>query len=98
MDSINAVDNKVVRGKAKAMIVKINRGSAERPPMPEMPTSETLTSSEATPSNSETDEELMDRLIAKGIQGDMDEINALENKVLRGKIKATIVKEKRKTK
>jgi len=98
MDSINAVDNKVVRGKAKAMIVKINRGSAERPPMPEMPAGETVTSSETTPSNSETDEELMDRLIAKGIQGDMDEINALENKVLRGKIKATIVKEKRKTK
>ena len=38
----------------------------------------------------------MKRLIAKGLQGDMEEINALDNKVIRGKIKAAIVKEKRK--
>ena len=40
----------------------------------------------------------MKRLIAKGIQGEMEEINALENKVIRGKIKAAIVKEKRNAK
>jgi hypothetical protein len=38
----------------------------------------------------------MERLIAAGLGGDMEEINALDNKVLRGKIKASIVKEKRK--
>ena len=38
----------------------------------------------------------MERLIAAGLGGDMEEINALDNKVLRGKIKAAIVKEKRK--
>ena len=41
---------------------------------------------------------MMKRLIANGLQGDMEEINALDNKVIRGKIKAAIVKEKRKTK
>ena len=46
-------------------------------------------------SESESEESLMKRLIAKGIDGDMDEINNLDNKVLRGKIKAAIVKEKR---
>jgi len=96
MDSINAVNNKVVRGKTKAMIVKINRGSVERPPMPEI--SNTESSNDTPSSKDETDNEMMTRLIAKGIQGDMDEINSLENKVLRGKIKAAIVKEKRKAK
>ena len=43
----------------------------------------------------ETEEELMKRLIAAGINGDMEETNALDNRVLRGKIKAAIVREKR---
>ena len=43
-----------------------------------------------------TDEELMARLISSGLEGNMDEINSLENRVLRGKIKAAIMKEKRK--
>ena len=37
----------------------------------------------------------IDRLIAKGLDGDMDEINALDNRALRGKIKSAIVKAKR---
>ena len=76
------------------MIVKIKRGSVERPPMPEITgvqEQEKLVTSKA-----ETDEELISRLVAKGLAGDMDEINKLENRVIRGKIKATIVKEKRK--
>ena len=31
MDSVNSNQSKVIRGKVKAMIVKINRGSVERP-------------------------------------------------------------------
>ena len=96
MDSINNLDNKVIRAKAKAMIVKINRGSMERPSMPEI---SAVTSSEDTSAvNRESDEELMQRLIAVGLQGDMEEINALDNRAMRGKIKAAIVKEKRKAK
>ncbi len=44
---------------------------------------------------SETEEQLMERLIAEGLKGNMEEINSLDNKVLRGKIKAAIVKAKR---
>ena len=56
-----------------------------------------IASSESTSvSNGESDEEMMKRLIAKGLEGDMEEINSLDNKVIRGKIKAAIVKEKRK--
>ena len=40
----------------------------------------------------------MTRLIPLGLDGNMDEINALENRVLRGKIKAAIVKKKREQK
>ena len=53
-------------------------------------------SSEATPSTeTETTEEIMTRLIPLGLDGNMDEINALEDRVLRGKIKAAIVRAKR---
>ena len=37
----------------------------------------------------------MERLIAEGLKGNMEDINSLDNKVLRGKIKAAIVKAKR---
>ena len=46
-------------------------------------------------SNEESEDSLIERLIADGLKGNMEEINALENKVLRGKIKAAIVKAKR---
>ena len=90
MDTVNAHTDKVTRGKAKAMIVKIKRGTIDRPAMPEIP--EATSGSEDA---GETDEQLMERLIAKGLEGDMDDVNALDNRVLRGKIKAAIVKAKR---
>ena len=96
MDSVSNFDNKVIRAKAKAMIVKINRGSVERPPMPEI--TGTQEQEKLATSKTETDEELINRLVAKGLEGDLEEINKLENKVIRGKIKATIVKQKRKIK
>tara|TARA_Y100000589_G_scaffold328482_1_gene372683 strand:+ start:357 stop:1790 length:1434 start_codon:yes stop_codon:yes gene_type:complete len=92
MEAVNAIDDKVTRGKAKALLVKIKRGTAEVPPMPDLsaPNNEPVVSEE-----SETEEQLMERLIAEGLKGNMEEINSLDNKVLRGKIKAAIVKAKR---
>ena len=96
MDAVNNCEDKIIRGKAKAMIVKINRGSVERPAMPNIDAPPDAKS----PSNeeSESDEQKIKRLTAKGLEGDMDEINALDNKVIRGKIKAAIVKAKRASK
>jgi len=99
-EPLNAVDNKVIRGKAKAMIVKINRGSIDRPPMPTASTSAPTTSppketAEGKETSPEGEQDLIDRLVVDGVEGKMDEINALENKVLRGKIKAAVVKQKR---
>ena len=34
MDAVNACDDRMIRAKAKAMIVKVNKGTVERPPMP----------------------------------------------------------------
>ena len=92
MEAVNAIDDKVMRGKAKALLVKIKRGTAEAPPMPGLsaPNNEPVINEE-----SETEEQLMERLIAEGLKGNMEEINSLDNKVLRGKIKAAIVKAKR---
>ena len=104
-EPINAVSDKPTRGKAKAMMVKIKRGTVERPEMPvasqdpsssksEKNTVAKLASEEVS-NDKESDDEVISRLIAAGLDGNMDEINALENRVLRGKIKAGIVKAKR---
>jgi|GEM_PF-154838 len=90
MDLVNSHDDKITRGKAKAMIVKVKRGALERPPLPEIPDA-----SAGSASAPESEEQMMERLIAKGLEGNMDEINALDNRVLRGKIKSAIVKAKR---
>ena len=93
MEPINSIEDKATRGKAKALLVKIKRGSAEAPPMPAISETSTINDKTAEP---ESENQLIERLIAAGLEGDMEEINALDNKVLRGKIKASIVKEKRK--
>ena len=90
MDTVNAQTDKVARGKAKALIVKVKRGKIDRPAMPDIPDA-TIQPESAT----ETEGELIERLLAVGLGGDMDEINALDNRVLRGKIKSAIVKAKR---
>ena len=104
-ESINAISDKPTRGKAKAMMVKIKRGAVERPKMPELsqpasaPASDESLSKEPelqeTSENKESDDDIISRLIATGLGGNMDEINALESRVLRGKIKAGIVKARR---
>ena len=92
-EAINNISDKVARAKSKALLMKINKGIAERPAMPSASPSFSKETPEAKNKN---DDELMERLIASGLKGDMEEINSLDNKVLRGKIKAAIVKAKRK--
>ena len=97
---LNALDNKVLRAKAKAMMVKIKRGTMDRPTMPDTaaPLANDATQTESpqsTENQSESTEDLINRLVADGVSGKMDEINELTDKVLRGKIKAAIVKAKR---
>ena len=89
---VSEIADKPTRGKAKAMLVKIKRGALERPDMPPVPS---LESSPPDLGEEESEEALVARLIDAGLSGNMDEINALDNRVFRGKIKAAIVKAKR---
>ena len=98
---LNALDDKVLRAKSKSLIMKINKGTAERPAMPEAeaapstPPAASTKEEQTKESESINQDEIMKKLIADGIDGNMDEINALEDRVMRGKIKAAIVKAKR---
>ena len=96
---LNELTDKVLRAKSKSLIMKINKGTAERPPMPEPgpTTNEIQNNKNQADANTETEEELFARLVESGINDNMDEINSLDNKILRGKIKAAIVKAKRTT-
>jgi len=103
-EPLKELTDKLTRGKAKAMLVKIKRGSVEKPAMPlaqgkgnnKADTAVTVEkASEASEPNRESDEDLINRLVIAGVSGTMDEINALENKVLRGKIKAAVLKVKK---
>jgi hypothetical protein len=95
MDPINSIPEKPLRGKAKAAMVKAKR-TGKKPPMPDVPDRPPSASTSSAPHEGEEPEDaLMARLIEAGIKGNMDEINALENRVLRGKIKAAIVRAKR---
>ena len=101
---LNELTDKVLRAKSKSLIMKINKGTAERPAMPETnissnnidnPVKTELNNSTKEKGNTESEADLIERLVADGIKGNIEEINTLENKVLRGKIKAAIVKAKR---
>ena len=101
-EPVNAIDDKVTRGKAKALLVKIKRGAVERPDMPNVKDEKTVVDNQddtandnSNDSNANLESELIERLVAAGVEGNMDEINALDNRVLRGKIKAAVVKAKR---
>ena len=101
---LNELTDKVLRAKSKSLIMKINKGTAERPAMPGSSSSSAsnndsvetqLNNSKKEIINEESEGELIERLVSEGIKGNVEEINSLENKVLRGKIKAAIAKAKR---
>ncbi len=98
---LKALEDKVLRAKSKSLIMKINKGIAERPAMPEagdaieQESSHSNEQIEKDDGSDNTQDDLFIKLVEEGVKGNMDEINGLEDKVLRGKIKAAIVKAKR---
>ncbi len=97
MDVINKISDKPTRGKAKALMVKCKR-TGERPPMPDVPV-ETELSVSADEDNSspqfKSSEDLIHYAVNKALDGDMEFINSIEEKLIRGKAKAMMVKSKR---
>jgi hypothetical protein len=96
MDPINSIQNKALRGKAKSVMVRAKR-SGNVPPMPDnIPeTAATETVETASGGNGESEDDIIKKLVAEGLAGNMDSINALEDRALRAKVKSALVKAKR---
>jgi hypothetical protein len=96
MDPINSIQNKALRGKAKSAMVRAKR-SGNVPPMPDnIPeTAATETVETASGGNGESEDDIIKKLVAEGLAGNMDSINALEDRALRAKVKSALVKAKR---
>ena len=93
MDSVNACEDRIIRGKAKAMIAKVKKGTAERP----LPSAELESKSESKTFDSLSKDDMIAVLVNKGLDGDMDSVNACEDRIIRGKAKAMIAKVKKGT-
>ena len=93
MDSINALEDRVVRSKAKAALFKAKKdpdkfraeNTGDRSGADEA--KETVTS--------DNSQKLIANFVLKGLDGDMDSINAIEDRVTRSKVKAALVKAKK---
>ena len=94
MDSVNACEDRIIRGKAKAMIAKVKKGTAERPPLP---SAELESKSESKTFDSLSKDDMIAVLVNRGLDGDMDSVNACEDRIIRGKAKAMIAKVKKGT-
>ena len=94
MDSVNACEDRIIRGKAKAMIAKVKKGTVERPPLP---LAESESKSESKTFGSLSKDDMIAVLVNKGLDGDMDFVNACEDRIIRGKAKAMIAKVKKGT-
>ena len=100
MDLINAIDDRVFRSKVKSALTKAKR-AGERPEIPpDTPPlggeSVPLEPAAATVAPQATDEEtLINTYVANAIKGDEEAIAAIEDRILRAKVKSRLVKAKR---
>ena len=98
MDAVNACEDKIIRAKAKAMIMKVKKGTVERPPKPEVSDASDQDASIAGGAPKElSKEDMIALLVNQGLDGDMDAVNACEDKIIRAKAKAMIMKVKKGT-
>ncbi len=92
MESVNAHSDKIVRAKAKAMIIKVQKGKIDRPVLPKQPNVKKVESMNSDSIDSSSKEDTINFLVNKGIEGDMEIINDHPDKMVRAKAKAMIVK------
>ena len=96
---IKATNDVYARGKAKALLIKINKGTAERPAMPEAGEASPNTTTESTQTEntqqattSLNPEDIIATVVNQALDGDEAPLKALEDKVLRAKSKSLIMK------
>ena len=82
MASVNAIEDRLLRGKVKAAIVKAKRLGVSSPKVLEK-------SSEPIP------DDPIAKLVKEGLSGNMDSINSIEDRVFRAKVKSALVKAKK---
>ena len=93
MDPINSIKDKALRGKAKSAMVRAKR-SGNLPPMPKnIP--EVSPVNTAAVGNEESEDDFIQRLVDEGLGGNMDSINAVDDRTLRAKVKSALVKARR---
>ena len=91
IDPLNAVEDRVLRSKAKAALFKAKKDpSAYRAQIKEL---ETV--SPADQNQLDGKEKLISELVLKALDGDLDPLNAVEDRVLRSKAKAALFKAKK---
>ena len=92
MESVNAHPDKIVRAKAKAMIIKVQKGKIDRPVLLKQPNVEKVESMNTGSIDSLSKDDTINFLVNKGLDGDMEIINDHPDKMIRAKVKAMIVK------
>ena len=93
MDIINALEDRVIRSKAKAALFKAKKD-------PEgYRASNTSIGNDSNSSKRASSDEIIDdplvKFVLKGLAGDMDSINAITDRVFRSKVKSALVKAKK---
>ena len=82
MASVDAIEDRLLRGKVKAAIVKAKRLGVSSPKSVEK-------KSESAP------DDPIAKLVKEGLSGNMDSINSIEDRVFRAKVKSALVKAKK---
>ena len=82
MASVDAIEDRLLRGKVKAAIVKAKRLGASSPKTVDK-------TSESIP------DDPIAKLVQEGLSGNMDPINSIEDRVFRAKVKSALVKAKK---
>ena len=81
MASVNSIEDRILRGKVKAAIVKAKRSG--------------VTQGSKSTSEKSNPDDLISKLVKEGLSGNMNSINALEDRVLRAKVKSALMKAKK---
>ena len=98
MDAVNNCQDRMIRAKAKAMILKVKKGTVERPILPETIDKSGDNASVGTKKlGSLSKEDMLSYLVNQGLDGDMDAVNNCEDRMIRAKAKAMILKVKKGT-
>ena len=94
-EAIAAIEDRILRAKVKSRLVKAKR-SGGVPEVPESaPKAEPAVAELTEAPADDTPEVIIEEAVQAALKGNMDLINGIENRVLRGKAKSALVKAKR---